>query len=107
MGEVRMAQRFLRKWKAAGAVALLAASGAAVAGRPEASAAEQRTLATGQSQARKCHGGVARGQRGVTGFEIKAPSTGLVRVQLDPSNARNKDEDWDVAVFAKSGGALV
>ncbi|GIJ50724.1 peptidase M14 [Virgisporangium aliadipatigenens] len=102
-----MAQRFLRKWKVAGSAALLAVTGAAVAGQTEASAAEQRTLTAAQSQVRKCHGAVAKGQRGVAGFEIKAPSTGLVRVQLDPSNARNKDEDWDVAVFEKASGALV
>jgi hypothetical protein len=102
-----MAQRFLRKWKAAGAVALLATAGAVVAGQPVATAAEQRTLTAGQAQARKCHGAVARGQRGVAGFEIKAPSTGLVRVQLDPSSARGQNEDWDVAVFDRANGQLV
>lgn len=90
-----------------GAVAVLGAAIAIVASQGPASAEGPGTLTARVAQARKCHDGVLSSQRGVSGFRVVAESTGLVRVRLDPVSPRNRDADWDVAVFDRADGRVV
>ena len=83
------------------------ASGALAGGATTASAAPPSTLTARQTQARMCHGGLATGKPGVASFSVTAPSTGLVRVRLDPVNQRSVNGDWDVAVYDEADGRVV
>jgi hypothetical protein len=58
--------------------------------------------------AQVCHDSLLPGGRGgVDGFRIAAPSTGLVRVRLDPATDRDIQADWDIAVFNRADQRLV
>jgi murein tripeptide amidase MpaA len=105
-----------RRGRKAAHTALLvavAASGVTVAvlGEPtqDASAAGKSTLTAWQAQARKCHQARVDRQWGVDGFDVTATSTGLVRARLDPvgQRGRERDADWDVAVFDQATGRVV
>jgi hypothetical protein len=96
-----------RRVGVAAAALVLATTGAAVATQQAASADEVRTISARAAQARKCHDRQFGDARGVASFRVTAPSTGLVRVRLDPTGPRNRDADWDVALFDRGDGRVV
>jgi hypothetical protein len=86
---------------------ILVAAGTAVVGESAASADEVRTLSARAAQPRKCHDQPITGGRGVAGFRVTAPTTGLIRVRLDPATVRDQESDWDVAVFDRADRRVV
>jgi murein tripeptide amidase MpaA len=97
-----------RRLGVAVAVIALVAAGAAVAFETTASADEVRVLTARSAQARKCHDSLLPGGRGgVDGFRIAAPSTGLMRVRLDPATDSDIQADWDIAVFNRADQRVV
>ena len=103
---MRTKYRSTKKSQAFAAVTVVLAASGVLAVQSNAAAEPPGTVTAKQAQARKCHQGPASG-RGVATFSVVAPSTGLVRVRLDPVNKKAEDADWDVAVFDEGTGRVV
>src|SRR5690242_13922220 len=102
-GTVRKKYRSTRKTQALVAATVVFAASGVLASQSTAAADPPGTLTAKQAQVRECHQGPASG-RGVASFSVVAPSTGLVRVRLDPVDKRAERADWDVAVFDEGAG---
>jgi hypothetical protein len=103
---VRKMYRSTRKTQALAAVSVALVASSLLVVQSSAVADPPGTVTAKQAQARKCHAGPASG-RGIAAFSVVAPSTGLVRVRLDPVDRRAENADWDVAVFDEATGRVV